>query len=472
MLTNVRLLALIILLIVGGGGYCSHSWLESSVRNYIIMPIIKKDTKSLVAEINEHLWDNYNKAITKYGVTALPKGKDYLKKQGNKFLKYSLATKISLYSLDKHLLFASNNTPILFKAESQEQDFNDALRGRAGYIFVPDTKFTQNNKIVEGSMIRVLTPLNNDSPVAAVVEIFYDLKDFKSQMNYIFMIILAVIASIVAVLYVILYFTSRHAEKIIEKQHEINVDLEKAKEEAEEASREKSKFLANVSHELRTPLNAIIGFSDIIKDEVMGPLENVQYKEYILDINGSGIHLLGLINDILDYSKAEAGKLEVDSTPMDLNKIMKNSTRLVLPRAQKSQVELIEEYPKEHIVLNADPKRMKQVILNMLSNSVKFTPEGGKVTVKIYKNMENTHAVIQIVDTGIGISAKNLAKALSAFGQVDSSLSKRYEGTGLGLPFSKRLVNLMDGDFNIQSEEGLGTTVTLTFPLPEEDFVS
>ncbi|MCH2038430.1 MAG: ATP-binding protein, partial [Rickettsiales bacterium] len=202
----------------------------------------------------------------------------------------------------------------------------------------------------------------------------------------------------------------------------------------------------------------------IIKDEVMGPVGNAQYRDYASDINNSGVHLLSLINDILDYSKAEAGKLEVEYIKMDLNKVVKSSFRLVLPRAKEAKINLVQDVPKEHVVLEADPKRMKQVILNLLSNSVKFTPEAGEVKLTL-RIINNKFVKIDVHDTGIGISAKNISQAMSTFGQVDSSLSRRYEGTGLGLPFSKKLVEMMGGRFDIKSEEGLGTTITLRFPL-------
>jgi two-component system cell cycle sensor histidine kinase PleC len=252
---------------------------------------------------------------------------------------------------------------------------------------------------------------------------------------------------------------------VIQKQHEETVRLEREKTIAEAQNQEKSMFLANVSHELRTPLNAVIGFSEIIKDEVMGPVGHPQYKEYINDINSSGVHLLSLINDILDYSKAEARKLEVDMSQMDLTKSIQSSVRLLETRAKEAKITLVHDELEKTIKLHADPKRMKQIILNLLSNAVKFTPENGKVTLKVQEKPVDNVVVLTVQDTGIGIAPKDLSKALSPFGQIDSSLARRYEGTGLGLPLTKKLTELMGGIFEITSEEGLGTTVTLTFPL-------
>jgi two-component system cell cycle sensor histidine kinase PleC len=251
---------------------------------------------------------------------------------------------------------------------------------------------------------------------------------------------------------------------MIEKQHEVNLELAEAKEKAEVESSEKSKFLANISHELRTPLNAIIGFSEIIKTESLGPVGNQQYKDYANDINNSGTHLLSLINDILDYSKAAAEKLKVESIELDVTKILTTSMRLVKPRAEEAKVNLVEDISKETLILVADPKRLKQAVLNLLSNSVKFTPENGSVTMSAWIDHKANILNIQVKDTGIGIADNDISKAMSTFGQVDSKLSRKYEGTGLGLPLTKKLVELMKGKFNIQSELGFGTTVTLSFP--------
>ncbi|MCB0307710.1 MAG: sensor histidine kinase, partial [Calditrichaeota bacterium] len=156
---------------------------------------------------------------------------------------------------------------------------------------------------------------------------------------------------------------------------------------AEAENENKSQFLASISHELRTPLNAIIGFSEIIRNETMGPLQNDQYKDYIRDIHNSGVHLLSLINDILDYSKAEAGKLDLILEEVDITKLIHASMRLITPRAEIARVQLSTEVPSEHYVLTTDGKKVKQILLNLLSNSVKFTPEGGTVKVTLWQNV-------------------------------------------------------------------------------------
>ncbi len=200
----------------------------------------------------------------------------------------------------------------------------------------------------------------------------------------------------------------------------------------------------------------------------MGPINNEQYKEFINDIHTSGMHLLSLINDILDFSKAEANKLEVVIEELDLTKIATLCLRTMAPRANEAKVKLVPEMPQEHIIVKLDSKRIKQVILNLLSNAVKFTPENGSITLKIIKDTIKKEVVVYIIDTGIGMAPQDLSRALASFGQVDSKLSRKREGTGLGLPLTKKLVELMKGKFDIKSEIGLGTTVLISFTYDED----
>ena len=258
-------------------------------------------------------------------------------------------------------------------------------------------------------------------------------------------------------------YNTNYAQRIINKQFETNRALKEEKARVQIESSAKTDFLANVSHELRTPLNAIIGFSEIILSETYGKIENKHYQDYVNDINNSGKHLLSVINDILDFSKASADKLKVENVELDLNKLASSSMRFVQPRASSANIELIEDLPRSHVVITADPKRLKQALLNLLSNAVKFTPSGGAVTLRVLKNKSKELIDIIVSDNGIGMDEKQIPKALSSFGQVDNKLSRKYEGTGLGLPLTKKLVELMDGKFSITSKKGKGTKITITF---------
>ena len=239
--------------------------------------------------------------------------------------------------------------------------------------------------------------------------------------------------------------------------------LIRARDQAEIASRSKSKFLANMSHELRTPLNAIIGFSDVIKGEMFGPVGNPKYLEYVQDINESGLHLLELINDILDLSKIEAGKTELHEENVDVSRALGSCLTLVQERVEEAGVEIECDTASHLPALYADERKFKQILINLLSNAIKFTPTGGKVTIRTWSRKDDGY-VLQIADTGIGIALADIPKALAPFSQIDSNLSRKYEGTGLGLPLTKALAELHGGSLDLQSEVDVGTTVTVRFP--------
>ncbi len=239
--------------------------------------------------------------------------------------------------------------------------------------------------------------------------------------------------------------------------------LRSAKEAAELADRAKSEFLANMSHELRTPLNAIIGFSDIMRNELMGPLGASSYREYVHDIHESGRHLLEVINEILDMSKVESGRLELHPEPVELPDVVRASLRLISERAVTAKVSLEVDIAEGLPRILVDARRFKQILLNLLSNAVKFTPSGGRVTVGACL-VEGGCFEMTVADTGIGMTAKDMDKAMAPFGQVDSALSRKYDGTGLGLPLTKSFVELHDGHLILESRPGQGTVVRVRLP--------
>lgn len=242
----------------------------------------------------------------------------------------------------------------------------------------------------------------------------------------------------------------------------VEVALRAAKEQAESANRIKSQFLANISHELRTPLNAVIGFSEVLTAGYAGDLSAKQ-REYVEDIRVSGQHLLSLINDILDLSKAEAGKLELVEEQVVVDALIGQAVGMLRERAEVAGISVCFEVLPGLPVLSGDGRKIKQIVLNLLSNAIKFTPAGGRVTITAGRGSDGGLRIV-VADTGIGMSRDELDVALEAFGQVDSKLNRRFDGTGLGLPLARMLAELHGGSLTLDSEKNIGTTATLLLP--------
>jgi len=284
---------------------------------------------------------------------------------------------------------------------------------------------------------------------------------FKDYLNNNFFLVMATAVGLFSAYIQEMYIRrSYKSQKVIEAKNEAaNLLLI----EADKANKAKSEFLANMSHELRTPLNAIIGFSDILKRQLFGNLGDPRYSEYVLDINDSGNHLLAIINDILDLAKAEAGKLTLQEEDIDLVRCLDDAMRMCRGRAVTAGVNLNFANASESIYAHVDERLIRQIVLNLLTNAIKFTNEGGKVTLSVVA--EPGHAiVIQVQDTGIGIAQDDIVRVIRPFEQVETVLSRSHGGTGLGLPLTSKLTELHGGTFDIQSEVGKGTTVTVRLP--------
>ena len=249
----------------------------------------------------------------------------------------------------------------------------------------------------------------------------------------------------------------------ITDRKEAELALVAAKEEAELASRTKTEFLANMSHELRTPLNAIIGFSQVMADEVMGPLGSARYTGYARDICSSAQHLLGIITDILDVSKLEAGKVDLEEQDAEIAQIIQDVVQLVGERARALEVTIDTELNSGLPQIRADALKLKQVLLNLVTNAIKFSHAGGHVLLRASFTPEGL--TLAVVDHGIGMDEGEVDTAVTRFGQVASTWSRKHPGTGLGLPLAIGLVELHGGRLSIESQKGVGTTVTVILPL-------
>jgi signal transduction histidine kinase len=239
-------------------------------------------------------------------------------------------------------------------------------------------------------------------------------------------------------------------------------EIQEKSRQLEIANKHKSEFLANMSHELRTPLNAIIGFSEVMLTGMTGAMSDKQ-KEFMRDIRDSGKHLLGLINDILDLSKIEAGRMELDMARFSLRTAMDNAMTLVRGRADRHGIQLEQEVAPEVGDYDGDERKFKQILLNLLSNAVKFTPEGGRVTMSAQR-VDGSY-VFEVTDTGIGIAPEDHDKVFEEFRQVGTDYARKAEGTGLGLTLTRKLVELHGGRIGLRSEPGKGSTFTFNLPI-------
>ena len=249
----------------------------------------------------------------------------------------------------------------------------------------------------------------------------------------------------------------------VTEKHENLVALYEAKDEAELANRIKSEVLASMSHEIRTPLNAIMGFAEVMEMEIFGPVGEPRYQEYSADIHASGRHLLSLIEDILDFSKLESGQLEMKKNRVNVAKVIESSLSLLKRRAESGEIKLAVRIAKKLPALRGDERRMRQVLFNLISNASKFTPDGGKVSVSATVGAKSGLR-IQVEDTGVGIKPEDIVRALAPFDQIHDSKAPDDNGTGLGLPLAKSLVERHGGRLNLASKPGKGTVVTLQFP--------
>lgn len=237
-----------------------------------------------------------------------------------------------------------------------------------------------------------------------------------------------------------------------------------AKDEAESASRAKSEFLANMSHELRTPLNAILGFSEVIRSQVLGPVGIAKYVEYADDVHRSGEHLLEIISDILDVARIDAGQIGLEEDVVTIEELIESSVLLIRERAEASELDLAVELPPDIPSIVCDRRKVKQVVINLLSNAVKFTERGGRVSVGAWIDDGSGETVIEVRDSGVGMAVEDIPRVMEPFTQIESPMTRQHEGTGLGLPLVKKLVELHGGSIDMETAPGEGTTVRVRLP--------
>ena len=372
--------------------------------------------------------------------------------------------KIKIYDLDGLTVFSTEPSQI-GEDKSGNGGFLAARTGhQASELTHRDTFSAFEQTVEDRDVLSSYVPVTSASgAIEGVLEVYYDVTELLATVQQRQLMLQMVVGATFLLLYLLLIFGVWHSERQTRRHYYKNLDLARAAARAEESSRLKSEFLATMSHELRTPLNAILGFSEILKLQMPQAEGDETRREYANSIWMSGRHLLNIIDDVLDMSKVEAGEMTLDCDSFDPVAMLESCLRLVENQAVQNGVKLIFNIASDLPPAFGDERRMKQVLLNLLSNGVKFTPEGGQVSLWLGAGADGT-LQFAVSDNGIGIAPSDVEKVLTPFGQVENSYARRFGGTGLGLPIARSLVEMHGGRFTLESTPGEGTKVSFTLP--------
>ena len=396
--------------------------------------------------------------------------------------------KVKIYNRVGTTIYSSDPTQI-GEDKSDNPGFIGASDGTVRSELTHRGRFdTFEHSLYEVDVLSSYVPVREaDGRVDAVLEVYTDVTPLVNRMERVQLGLMAGLVFAFGALYGVSFLVVRRGDRVLRRQHtallanehameakadEMAAEIRRrtvaeqearaARQQAEAANGSKSEFLANMSHELRTPLNAVIGFAEVIEKQLFGPVGSARYVAYASDIRDSGTHLLDIINDILDLSKVEAGRLELNEEDCDVAAIAASAVRLVQDRADRAGLRLEANLPLDLPRLRADSRAIKQILLNLLTNAVKYTPAGGRVAVAAA--LDEGGLALGVADTGIGMASEDIPRALAAFGQIDNALNRKHEGTGLGLPLVKALTEAHGGRLELESEIGVGTTATVRLP--------
>ncbi len=378
--------------------------------------------------------------------------------------------KIKVYAVNGFTLYSTDRAQIGVDY-SQRPAFLTALGGGIFSELARRDRFDAvNGPLTDIVVLATYVPArapDDPSRILAVLEIYTDVTELEITVlnrpevrGAMLVIVLVLLSAFGAQLWVL-----RRAEDRVLLEHDRRLRASAELSRVDEASRAKSLFLANMSHELRTPLNAVIGFSDILQSEMFGPIAQRRYVEYAADINRAGRHLLRVIDDVLDLSKIEAGKVDVNVSVVDPAATIASALDMLATESDRHGVTIRRDLPSDVPLIATDDGKLRQIVLNVVSNAIKYTGTGGSVTVRLEVASDAPAVRIVMADTGIGMSADDLAVALTPFGRVQGTPGSQRGGTGLGLPLTREFVRLLGGRFNVQSAPGVGTTVTVDLPL-------
>lgn len=492
MFAHLRYLSLISFAIVIGASLLVGGYFRVVASRDLLEGMNKKNSITLTQFFIKNVWiHNHNlmKKLSSQNVTSWQNNPEFknFANEANRYANDMPIISFRLYTPKGEKFLSNNDEEIslrphrwfspgvlserIFSSVANDNGLAAAMAGAVHTRIIPRALIKNaDGSLKKAAVIETFIPIisitNDDAPptVEAIVEIFTDTTDSWNYLFYFQVIGTLGVVFIFSLLYSVLFYSSAQAQRIIHNQDDANKALNEAKQRAEAENSKKLQFLANINHELRTPLNAIIGFSALVLDEVEGPIKNAHYKDYIRDINTSGTQLLHMINNMLEYVKAESGDLKIELRDTDIGKLLTSTLNTITTEAEKASLQLKLALPKQKLSASIDPKYTKQALKSLLSNALKFTPAGGTITLSSWIDSQTTRLVIEVKDTGIGMAHENIAKALSQFGQIDDKLNRRYEGAGVGLSLTRKLTELMGGTLEIISAEGTGTAVRMLFP--------
>ena len=372
--------------------------------------------------------------------------------------------KIKIYDTHGRTIFSTDPKQI-GSDYSKNDRFVAALAGRT----VSSMEKRATFKAINGELRDVwvlssyiaIRPGGTNGEIVGVAETYTDVSDFQAQLDNTGSLLVGASAIVLLTVFIFLAAIVWVAERLLRRQHAHNIELAQHAARAAAASRAKSEFLANMSHELRTPLNAILGFAELITSEILGPVGTPRYKEYAGDIQRSGRHLLGIINDVLDLVQIETGRARVSLERVDVCDLARDVVRLMSRQAATKNVALRFAANCTADPIGSDEGKIRQILFNLISNALKFTPEGGSVTVTVNQDPVGDRTVLRVADTGIGMRPEDVPVALASFGQIGNAFQQNGQGIGLGLPLTKKFAELLGGTFDIESAPGKGTTVTI-----------
>ena len=372
--------------------------------------------------------------------------------------------KVKVYDRNGLTVFSTDPSQIA-QDKSDNAGFLAARDGHVASELTHRDTFSAFEKVIENrDVLSSYIPIYGKSKeIQGVFEIYHDVTGLMAHIKKSFAVQIGIVGVTFLVLYILLLFVVWRSDQESLRQHLRNLALTKVAAAAEAESKSKSEILANMSHELRTPLNAIIGFSESIEMQILGPIGSPRYLEYANDILASGRHLLAIIDNVLDMSKVEVKNIRLEEKTFDIESMIAASLRLFEEDARQYGIQLTSKLELPLPRVRGDQLRLKQAVLNGLSNAVKFTPKDGKVIVQVMQN-DNDDLEIRIIDSGFGIAADDIELALTPFGRVERNYTSQSGGTGLGLPIAKAFLELHDGSLQLISAIDQGTTVVMTLP--------